>query len=229
MSAAWRHDGARAGFEVVFGATTADGCRFEGHCTAVAEGQPWSVGYVITVDPAWVTRSAEIRELSQGGRTARLLEHDGDGQWLVDGAAAPALEGCLDADLEASAFTNALPVRRLRLGVGESGRSPAAWVRSPGLGVERLEQGYARLPDARASAASAMRHRSSASGPSCATTKPEWGWTIRAWPSGFSSEPPVRERAAKSEIRALPLSDGARARRAGTPILSGAWPRTPKS
>ena len=133
---------------MVFGATAADGCRFEGHCTAVEEGQPWSVGYVITVDPAWVTRSAEIRELSQGGRTARLLEHDGDGQWLVNGAAAPALEGCLDADLEASAFTNALPVRRLRLGVGESGRSPAAWVRSPGLGVERLEQGYARLPDA---------------------------------------------------------------------------------
>lgn len=51
----------------------------------------------------------------------------------------------LDVDLEASAFTNA--VRPLGLGIGERAAVPAAYVRTPGLRVERLEQAYTRLPD----------------------------------------------------------------------------------
>jgi hypothetical protein len=138
----------RAGFEVVFLLEATDGYRVEGHCTAVEEREPWSVGYVITVDASWVTRRAEVTELSGRGANRTVLEHDGAGHWLVDGVGAATLDGCLDADLEASAFTNALPVRRLGLEVRETGRSPAAWVRSPRLGVERLEQSYVRLPDA---------------------------------------------------------------------------------
>jgi|AntDryMetagUQ889_1029465.scaffolds.fasta_scaffold01319_2 hypothetical protein len=140
----------REGFEVVFGLEADGGYRVEGHCTAVEDREPWSVGYVITVDASWVTRRAEVTELSGRGAKRTVLEHAGAGHWLVDGVSAATLDGCLDADLEASAFTNALPVRRLGLAVGEAGRSAAAWVRSPRLGVERLEQSYERLPDANA-------------------------------------------------------------------------------
>ena len=38
-------------------------------------------------------------------------------------------------------------MRRLALGVGDRAEAPAAWVRAPGLAVERLEQTYARLSD----------------------------------------------------------------------------------
>ncbi len=138
----------RAGFEVVFGVGAEDGYRFEGHCTAVEGGVPWSLGYLITVDAEWVTRRAEISELSDRGARRAVLEHDGAGHWLVDGVAAPALDGCLDADLEASAFTNAIPVGRLGLEGGETGRSAGVWLRSPGCEVERLEQTYLRIPDA---------------------------------------------------------------------------------
>jgi hypothetical protein len=65
----------------------------------------------------------------------------------VDGAAAPALDGCLDVDLESSACTNTLPVHRLALAVGEVAPAPAAYVRAVDLGVERLEQEYRRLDD----------------------------------------------------------------------------------
>ncbi len=59
----------------------------------------------------------------------------------------PALAGCQDVDLEASAFTNAFPVNRLGLDVGQRAEAPAAWVRAVDLSVERLEQSYARTPD----------------------------------------------------------------------------------
>ena len=148
QSAAWRHQGARDGFEVVFLAETGDGGFIaEGHCTAVECEQPWSVGYIISLDAAWVTRRAELSELSSRGAHRAVLEHDGAGRWVLDGVTAPALDGCLDIDLEGSAFTNALPVRRLGLEVGQAGGAAAAWVRSPGIRVERLEQSYRRLPD----------------------------------------------------------------------------------
>ena len=48
---------------------------------------------------------------------------------------------------EASALTNALPVRRMGLPVGGGAAAPAAYVRAVGLAVERLEQTYVRITD----------------------------------------------------------------------------------
>jgi uncharacterized protein len=82
-----------------------------------------------------------------------LLEADGNGHWLVDGDPARHLDGCLDVDLETSAMTNALPVRRLGLRVAAGAAAPAAFVRAFGQPVERLDQTYARTTD------EAGRHR----------------------------------------------------------------------
>jgi hypothetical protein len=40
------------------------------------------------------------------------------------------LDGCLDADLESSAMTNAMPVRRLGLAVAARAAAPAAYFRA---------------------------------------------------------------------------------------------------
>lgn len=87
-----------------------------------------------------VGRSSESR------REVRL-ETDGAGAWLQDGAPAPQLAGCLDVDLESSSFTNALPVHRMRLEIGQEAQVPAAYVRAFDLSVERLEQRYVRADD----------------------------------------------------------------------------------
>ncbi len=76
-----------------------------------------------------------------------MLEADGAGHWLVDGEAAPHLDGCLDVDLESSALTNALPVHRMALPVGRRAAAPAAYVRAADASVERLEQEYLRTTD----------------------------------------------------------------------------------
>jgi hypothetical protein len=145
-SAAWRHHDARVGFEVLFARFDAEGVRLDGHSTAVEEGVAWGVRYTLVLDPDWRTRSAHVVGRSSLGQHEVVLEGDA-GEWLVDGEPAPALSGCPDVDLEASACTNALPVRRLALEVGERAEAPAAYVRAADLRVERLEQWYARLPD----------------------------------------------------------------------------------
>jgi hypothetical protein len=131
---------------VYFGARS-DGWRIEGWTTAIEDGATWAVEYAIEVDAAWATRSARIRGRSVGGFSSALLEADGAGHWLVDGEPARHLDGCLDVDLEASAMTNALPVRRMGLPVGAQEDAPAAYVRAGGLAVERLEQTYVRTTD----------------------------------------------------------------------------------
>jgi uncharacterized protein len=146
-AATWRHVCAREGFEVLFVRGSIHGVRCEGEVAAIEDGVAWAVSYGLLLDSEWRTRSAKVTCLTQAGRAASLLERDGDGRWRVDGEPAPLLDGCADVDLEASVFTNALPVRRLRLSVGESADAPAAYVRIPDLRVERLEQHYQRLPD----------------------------------------------------------------------------------
>ena len=142
--AAWRHRDARDGFEVVFFVAHGSGMRIEGHTTAIEGGEPFAVSYAIELDQRWRTQAAEISERSRSGSHVVALASHGDGSWLVDGRPAPHLDGCCDVDLEASVMTNALPIRRLGLGPGDSAEVPALYVRSPGLAVERLEQRYRR-------------------------------------------------------------------------------------
>lgn len=145
--AAWRHLGAREGFEVVFLRREGDGYRVEGQSTSLEEGEARGVRYAVTLDAGWVTRSAVVAALSVAGAYEVRLEGDGNGAWQVDGEQAPQLEGCLDVDLEASACTNAFPVKRLGLSVGEASDAPAVYVRASVPDVERLEQHYRRLED----------------------------------------------------------------------------------
>jgi uncharacterized protein len=148
-SAAWRHRGAREGFEVVLIRPNRDRVLFEGGTAAVEEGHGWFVDYMIEVGPGWSTQSARVNSRSATGVSKLRLEADAAGGWRVNGAEAPHLDGCVDVDLESSSLTNAFPVRRLRLEVGRAADAPAAYVRAVDLTVERLEQRYVRLDNDR--------------------------------------------------------------------------------
>lgn len=87
--------------------------------------------------------------MSSAGGWEVQLTADGRGEWRINADPAPTLDGCLDIDLEASVFTNALPIHRLQLPIGQSADAPAAYVRAPDPLIERLEQRYERLPDQR--------------------------------------------------------------------------------
>jgi uncharacterized protein len=119
--------------------------RADGTTTGLQDGETWIVSYSLLIDELWRTRRARVDSRTASGQTERLLESDGDGHWLVDGKPSTDLDGCFDVDLESSALTNALPVHRLHLEVGERAEAPAAYVRASPLSVGRLEQSYFRL------------------------------------------------------------------------------------
>jgi hypothetical protein len=146
-TAAWSHRDARSGFEVVYFQCLDTGHQIDGCTTAVENGQTWFVEYCITLHEDWATREARVTSRSASGRQSVLLKADGAGHWLVDGEAAPHLDGCLDVDLESSAMTNALPVHRMTLPIGARAAAPAAYVRAADRTVERLEQDYLRTGD----------------------------------------------------------------------------------
>ncbi len=146
--AAFEHRDAALGFEVVFFGPTAGGVVVSGHTCALEAGEAFALAYVIEVDDGWRTRRARVRGESSRGVREIAVEADGRGGWAVDGVPAPALDGCLDVDLEGSSLTNTFPVRRLGLAVGQGAEAPAAYVRALDLRVERLEQRYERLGDA---------------------------------------------------------------------------------
>ena len=154
-SAAWRHLGAREGFEVVFARSGTAGPAFDGSTSAVEGGEPWFVGYALELARDWSTVGAVVRNRSADGAGEVRLRSDRSGGWLIDGSPAPHLDGCLDVDLESSSLTNAFPVHRLGLDVGQAAEAPAAYVRALDLNVQRLEQRYLRLPDA----AGGLRYR----------------------------------------------------------------------
>ena len=143
---AWRHIGARDGFEVTFVAPVSGGVCFTGTTSAVEDGHAWTVSYQVTVDPtSWATQTARVTARSDAGEHALAVTTDGAGSWQVDGRPVPHLDGCLDIDLESSALTNAFPAHRLGLSPGQGADAPAGYVRAEDLRVERLEQRYVRL------------------------------------------------------------------------------------
>ncbi|MFC4377392.1 putative glycolipid-binding domain-containing protein [Nocardia halotolerans] len=146
-SAAWVHREARTGFEVTYFRDGDRGVLVEGCATGVEDGATWAIDYRLRLDGSWHTRSAQITGRYPDGRRTLTVHCDGLGRWQVDGESTPELDGCLDIDLEASAFTNALPVHRLGLSVGDSADAPAAYVRTGDLTVTRLPQHYRRIVD----------------------------------------------------------------------------------
>lgn len=125
-----------------------DGLTLEG-VVAVAQEGLHGVHYRVRTDAAFRTR--EVRVHFVGGPTLHV-EADGEGHWLNlrDGAALPALDGCLDVDIRVTPATNTLPIRRLRLGHGESCDIEVAYVPLPGQAAgdflpRRVEQRYTRL------------------------------------------------------------------------------------
>ena len=141
---AWRRDDAAAGHSVARVERTATGWTTHG-VEVLAGDEVLGCWFRVDLTAEWRTRRVEVRALSNGGETTRVLDAV-DGRWSIDGAPAAHLDGCIDVDIAATPLTNTYPIRRFAsLPVGESRTTPIAWVDVPSLQVHRVEQTYERL------------------------------------------------------------------------------------
>jgi len=120
------------------------GWRLAGTAVFAHDEVPCELSYRIHCDPEWRTTSARVVGRIGGREVGLNVSTDGAGQWQVNGAASPAVDGCIDLDLGFSPSTNLLPIRRLSLEPGESAEVVAAWLPFPSLAFEPLPQVYRR-------------------------------------------------------------------------------------
>jgi uncharacterized protein len=122
-----------------------DGYRLQGVVVVPLGDVPCHIDYAVVTDRDWRPSEARAAIVTPAGVREIVLRSDHLGGWDVDGRPASHLDGCRDVDLGWTPATNTVPIRRLGLGVGETARITAAWIRFPELDVVANEQRYTRL------------------------------------------------------------------------------------
>ncbi|HEX4157660.1 MAG TPA: putative glycolipid-binding domain-containing protein [Rhizomicrobium sp.] len=107
------------------------------------EGNKFGLSYRINCTPDWSVREFQI--VVAGGASLRLSALGQAGLWEKGGLFVPELTGCIDIDIEATPFTNTLPIRRLMLAPGERRIIRVVYISVPSLRVHAAEQAYTRL------------------------------------------------------------------------------------
>ena len=122
------------------------GWRLRGTVLTHEANEPIELRYAVTVDAAWATTDVEVLVAFAGGEPREPAELGG--LWSGN-ERPPELRGCVDVDLSFTPATNTLPIRRLRLEVGEEAEIQVAWLVWPELRVRPVLQRYARLAEDR--------------------------------------------------------------------------------
>ena len=111
----------------------------------VHNGMPFRLHYAITCDSHWNVKQLELVLLS-GNHKSIKLQADGKGHWTTPaGDAVPMLDGCIDVDISATAFTNTLPIRRLTLKPGQSAELLVVYILVPDMELMIDRQRYTCL------------------------------------------------------------------------------------
>ena len=130
-------------------APTPDGYTGEGLVLQALDRQPLRIDYQITCNHHWQTRLVSISQ-STGSEIHHLrLTVDEQQRWWRDGVELEQFAGLFDVDLSITPLTNTLPIRRLKLSVGESAAVTALWVSFPERTLQPLAQTYTRLAENR--------------------------------------------------------------------------------
>ena len=120
---------------------TGSGFELTGVTVFLHRRRPCSLQYRVCCNKHWLTDSAHVVGVV-GRKTVEVHIQKTRDHWVLNQTVQPGLAGCKDIDLSFTPATNTLPVRRLRLSVGESCATSAAWLRFPSLTIGKLDQTY---------------------------------------------------------------------------------------
>ena len=123
-----------------------DGWYLDGSAVFLHDGKPCRLEYLVECDTEWQTRFVTVDGFVGDDVVAIEIEVEGE-TWYLNGEEIVDVEECVDIDLNFSPVTNLLPIKRLKLGVGDSGDVKAAWLRFPSFELKPLVQVYKRVSD----------------------------------------------------------------------------------
>jgi hypothetical protein len=116
----------------------------QGSAVFGSKAGPCRLNYLVVCNRKWETSWGTV--VGRAGAKAVTVDvRRRKGRWLLHGNEVSGLDDAIDLDLNFSPSTNLLPIRRLRLGIGEKARVRAAWLRFPDFDLVPLDQSYSRL------------------------------------------------------------------------------------
>lgn len=116
--------------------------------TAIGEVGREAVSYVLRLSSTW--QVSQFLLFRDGDDPDLWLGTDGAGRWgEVNGAHREDLDGCSDIDLHITPFTNSIPIRRLRLPVGDAAEIITAVIDVETLGIIPVRQRYEHIAPGR--------------------------------------------------------------------------------
>jgi hypothetical protein len=140
--------GAESGLEHLELVPERHGLRASGVVIGQTDRGRFGLSYRLLIDAEWRLREAA---LATTAGLELMLTSDGSGRWADgNGQALPEIDGCVDLDIEATPFTNTLPIRRLGLTEGGRAEISVAYVSVPELDLSIARQRYSRLHGAHA-------------------------------------------------------------------------------
>jgi hypothetical protein len=119
----------------------------EGSAAFAHEGAPCRLDYTVICNERWQTVTATVRGWVGDRRIDIEISVDELRHWWIDGTEVPDVAGSDDVDLNFSPSTNTLPIRRLKLEIGQEAPVRAAFLPFPSFAPEPLEQVYRRLDE----------------------------------------------------------------------------------
>ncbi len=144
----WRNDADQM-YEYCALGDTGEGVRLAGAVVTAVDTKPLRIVYEIACDSRGLTQAVKVDLVGGLGERRIQLVANGQRAWRWNGAELPECQGCAEVDLRFSPSTNALPIRRLKLAIGEGQTFAVAWLRYPELDVIAFPQRYTRLDSQR--------------------------------------------------------------------------------
>src|SRR6185295_13324856 len=117
----------------------------EGTAVFSSADKPCRLSYLIACDSSWNTIRGSVSGWLGDEDVNIDISVDALHQWKQNGTRMPAVDDCVDLDLNFSPVTNLLPIRRLNLEIGEHAEVKAAWLRFPSFELESPAHVLTRL------------------------------------------------------------------------------------
>ena len=106
--------------------------------------QPCSLNYHVICDESWLTLSGGVSGWLGNRAISIEIQADTARRWRLNDADCSSVSDCIDLDLAFTPSTNLLPIRRLKLPIGQAAEARAAWLSFPEFALEPLDQMYRR-------------------------------------------------------------------------------------